>query len=170
MLDGDPDLADLHSDDRFRAIVTGSERARASATAALPTDPLIRQPEQPPAQAVLGLLHGRNETAEDVLDRWSTAHRALIVAPRSTQPFGMWAVGWDDPQRAEADVRHAVEVASSRVDLVGLPLLTTGFSQGAGLAIVLAAKRLPRVAGFIAVAPSAGWAQDLLGSDPLSVD
>ncbi len=79
------------------------------------------------------------------------------------QPFGMRAVCWDDPQRAEADVQHAMAVASSRVDLARLPLLTAGYSQGAAMAIALAAtRRLPGVVGFIAVTPAAGWALQLL--------
>ena len=170
-LEDDPDLTLLRADDRFRAIVAGSERARGSATAALPTEPLIRQAEQPPARAVLVLLHGRGQMAEDVLERWTAAGQALIVAPRSTQPFGMRAVCWDDPHRAEADVQRAVDIASSRSDVAGLPLLAAGFSQGAGLAIALAAKRRLRgVVGFIAVAPNVGLARDLIGADRRAVD
>ncbi len=51
LLDADPDLADLRSDDRFRAIVSGSERIRASVAAGLPTDPLLRPPVEPPAES-----------------------------------------------------------------------------------------------------------------------
>ena len=163
LLDADPDLADLRSDDRFRAIVSGSEQTRASVAAALSTDPLLRPPVEPPADVVLVLLHGRGESAEDIGDQWAAARRAFIVVPRSTQPLGMSAMCWDDPHRAEADIQRAVEVASSQENLAGLPLLTAGYSQGAALAIVLAARRrLPGVVGFIAVTPAAGWALQLL--------
>jgi len=171
LLDADPDLAGLRADDRFRAIVSGSERTRASVAAALPTDPLLRPPVEPPADSVVVLLHGRGELAEDIGDRWAAAHRAFLVMPRSTQPFGMRAVCWDDPHRAEADVQHAVEVASSRENLAGLPLLTAGCSQGAAMAIVLAARRrLPGIVGFIGVTPSAGWAPDLLDPGELHAE
>jgi len=171
LLDADPDLADLRSDDRFRAIVSGSERIRASVAAGLPTDPLLRPPVEPPADVVLVLLHGRGESAEDIGDQWAAARRAFIVVPRSTQPLGMSAMCWDDPQRAEADVLHAVEVASSQVNLAGLPLLTAGFSQGAAMAIVLAARRrLPGIVGFIGVTPSVGWAPDLLDPGELHAE
>lgn len=170
-LEADPDLTVLRADGRFRALVTGSEQARASAIASLSTEPLIRGVEQPPARAVLVLLHGRGQMAEDVLERWTAANQTLIVAPRSTQPFGMRTVCWDDPQRAEADVQHAVELASSWSDVAGLPLLTAGFSQGAGLAIALAAKRCPPgVVGFIAVVPNVGLARDLIGADRRAVE
>lgn len=170
-LEGDPDLALLRADDRFRALVAGSDQARASATIALLTEPLIRQAKQPPARAVLVVLHGRGGTAEDVIERWTAAGRAVIVAPRSAQPFGMRAVCWDDPHRAEADVQRAVDLASSRSDVAGLPLLAAGFSQGAGLAIALAAKRSVRgVVGFIAVAPNVGLARDLIGADRRAVE
>jgi len=163
LLDADPDLADLRGDARFRAIVSGSERMRASVAEGLPTDPLLRPPVEPPADSVVVLFHGRGEFAEDIGDQWAAARRAFIVVPRSTQPLGMSAASWDDSQRAEADIQRAVEVASSRVALARLPLLTAGYSQGAAMAIVLAAtRRLPGVVGFIAVTPAAGWALQLL--------
>ena len=102
LLEADPDLADLRADERFRAIVSGSERIRPSVAAGLPTDPLLRPPVEPPAGSVVVLLHGRGELAEDIGDQWAAASRAFIVVPRSTQPLSMSAVCWDDSHRAEA--------------------------------------------------------------------
>ena len=47
-----------------------------------------------------------------------------------------------------------------------LPLVIGGFSQGAALALFLAADgRLPGLMGCIAVAPSAAWTRELIGPD-----
>lgn len=169
MLEGDPDLASVRAEDCFRAIVTGSAGARASMTADLPTEPLIVPPDAAPVDAVVVLIHGRGETVEEIAERWrSASRRAMLIAPRSTQPFGMRTVCWDDAQRAEADVLTGVNAAMAQTQTSGIPVVTAGFSQGAGLAVVVAARRrLPGVVGVIGVAPSAGWALDLLGSDAI---
>ena len=169
MVEGDPDLRQLRTSDRFRRVVAASMRARAAAGRALPIQPLIREPVDPPALAALVVLHGRGQTAEDAVERWEGARRALLVVPRSTQLFGMRTACWDDPQRAEADVQRAVDIALQRDDAGALPLVLAGFSQGAGLAIVLAVRRrLPGVVGIVAVAPGGGWALEVLRDDRLS--
>jgi alpha/beta superfamily hydrolase len=72
--------------------------------------------------------------------------------PRSTQAFGMRSGCWDDPQAPEADVRRAVDSALADVD-DELPLLVGRFSQGAALAVYLAAEqRLQGIGACIAVA------------------
>lgn len=92
-----------------------------------------------------------------------------MVAPHSTQAFGMRSGCWDDLRRAETDVRRAVDTALAD-DGGDLPLVMGGFSQGAALAVLLAAEgRLPGIRGCIAVAPSAGWMGELIGPEQPSL-
>lgn len=135
----------------------------------VPTDPLIQPPVGGSGGYLLVVLHGRGRSAEEELEHWKAAEReGWIVAARSSQrlPAGS---SWDDPARSQADVLTALRVARSRISQPDLPVLISGFSQGAGLAVVLAAKRrLSGLVGFIAVAPSAGWARELLGPEEVS--
>ena len=165
-LEADPDLESLRGDELFRAIVEAGRRAQASAAARPPTEPIVRLPASGQPRAALVVLHGRAQRAEDVVEPWAAAPDALVVAPHSTQPFGMRSECWDDLPRAQGDVRRAVHSALDDRDRAALPLVVGGFSQGAALALVLAAnRRLSPVSGCVAVAPSAGWAREIIGPE-----
>lgn len=169
-LEADPDLARLRADDRFQAIVEIGRRAQASAAARPPREPIVRRPSSGPPRATLVVLHARGQRAEDVVEPWAGVPDVLLVAPHSTQPFDSRDACWDDPKRGEADVRRAVESAVPNDQSPDLPLVLAGFSQGAGLAVFLAAsRRLRGVSGSIAVAPTPAWARELIGPDPPSV-
>ena len=169
-LENDPDLEALHTSDRFRAIVEAGRAAHAAAGARPPAEPIVRPPATGQARAALVVLHARGERAEHAVERWTDAGDLLLVVPHSTQAFDMRSGCWDDPQVAQADVRRAVHSALAEVD-DKLPLLIGGFSQGAALAVYLAAdQRLQGIGGCIAVAPSAGWARELIGPDLPSLD
>ena len=116
-------------------------------------------------RASLVVLHGRGMRAEDVVDQWAGASDVLLVAPHSTQSFDMHTDCWDDAAIGEADASRAVEQARREWPEARPPLVVGGFSQGAGLAVILAATgRLPGVRGCIAVAPSARWASEVIGN------
>ena len=169
-LEADADLESLRTNDRFRAIVEAGRVAHAAVGARPPAEPIVRPPATGQARAALVVLHARGERAEHAVERWTDAGDLLLVVPHSTQAFDMRSGCWDDPQAAEADVRRAVDAALADVD-DKLPLLIGGFSQGAALAVYLAAdQRLQDIGGCIAVAPSAGWARELIGPDLPSLD
>jgi predicted esterase len=164
MLEADPDLEPMRADDRFRAIVESGRRAQASAAARPPVEPIVRLPASGQPRAALVMLHARGQRAQDVVEPFAAATDVLLVAPYSTQPFDTRDSCWDEPQRAEADVQRAVE--STLAGEVDLPLVVAGFSQGAALAVFLAAVgRLRGLVGCLAVAPSAAWARELIGSE-----
>lgn len=170
LLENDPDLESIRGDPRFEAIVVASKEARAASVETLPSEPVVQIPQLGPPQATLVLIHGRSEAADDIAIRWAPAERALIVAPRSSQLSGMQTMQWDDVDRAEADVRRGLQLASAHAQVLARPMVVGGFSQGAGLAIWLAVmQRLDGLAGFIAVAPSAAWARELIDSAHLSL-
>ena len=168
MLETDPDLALLRAGARFRAIVEAGRRAQALAAARPPVEPIVRLPASGQPRAALVMLHARGQRAEDVVEASAAATDVLLVAPHSTQPFDTRDSCWDEPQRAEADVRRAVD--SALAGWADLPLVVAGFSQGAGLAVFLAAAgRLRGLVGCLAVAPTAEWARELIGSEIHSV-
>ena len=169
-LEVDPDLEPLRSNDRFRTIVEAGRVAHAAAGRRPPAEPIVRHPATGHARAALVVLHARGERAEQAVERWTDAGNLLLVVPQSTQAFDMRSGCWDDPWAAEVDVRRAVDSTLADGD-DKLPLLIGGFSQGAALAVYLAAdQRLQGIGGCIAVAPSAGWARELIGPDLPSLD
>jgi len=164
MLEADPDLEALRTEDRFQAIVEAGRRAQASAAARPPRDPIVRPPASGKPLAALVALHARGQRADDMVEPWAAASDALLIAPHSTQPFDPRDGCWDDPQRAYADVRWAVD--RGLAGAAELPLVVTGFSQGAGLAVFLAARRrIAGLVGCIAMGPTARWARELIGAD-----
>ena len=171
MLKTDPDLAALRDDGRLAEVIARSEQARRAWGGSMPTAPVVRGLDSVPRRAAMILLHGRGEPPEAMLDRWPAVPGVGIVAPRSTQAFAMDAGCWDDPRQAQTDVERGVADALGEADAATVPRLLGGFSQGAGLALVLTTRHRPAgVLGVLAVAPSARWALDLLGSDRLEAD
>lgn len=162
----DPDLEPLRDDERFRAIVEAGRRAHTAEAARPRRDPIVRTASVPWPRAALVVLHARGQVADDVIDQWGEADDLLTIAPRSTQAFDMRTDCWDDPERADADVSHALNIALAAADVAGLPLIVAGFSQGAALALILTSRRRWRQAqGCFAVAPSAGWARQVIAED-----
>lgn len=165
-IEADPDLEPLRGDARFKAIAEAGRRGHAAAGPRPPREPIVKAPSSGRPRATLVALHARGMRAEDVVDQWGGATDLLLVAPHSTQQFDMRSDCWDDATIAEADVRHAAAGALGSADDARPPLVIGGFSQGAALALILAATgRLPGVRGCIAVAPSASWATEVIGAD-----
>lgn len=160
MLATDPDLAPLRDDGRLEAVIAASDAARRAWHGQMPTEPVVRDLDADPLRAVVILLHGRGEEAGGIIAQWPRLDGVAVVAPRSSQPFDMRAGCWDDVVQAEADVARARHAVVERTP-ADVPLVLGGFSQGAALALVLAARGQPiGPVGVVAVAPSARWALD----------
>jgi predicted esterase len=160
----DPHLSTLRQGSRFNAIINACEVARAKAGHWPRADPLVAPGPMSP-RAVLVVLHGRGQTAEEVLEQWVGATAvAHLVMPRSTQRFGMHTACWDDRRRAAWDVLRAVQHVRRRKVLRDLPLIVGGFSQGADVAIQLAITARVPATGFVAVAANADWSRAVRAS------
>lgn len=169
-LESDPDFEALRDTERFQTIINVSRRAQTEVAARPPRDPVMRSPSIDVPRGILVVLHGRGQTVDDVMGPWSTATDMLLAVPYATQPFDPQTGCWDDARRAEEDVRHAAKSATTAARAPRLPFVVAGFSQGAGLALYLTARRrLPGVVGCIAVAPTAAWSRELIGPGSLSV-
>ena len=98
------------------------------------------------------VLHGYGGTPEPIAEvyRASAARLgAILVVPRGQEKVGP-GFGWGVVEQAEYLVLQAIERTASK-RAVG-PIVLSGFSQGAGIALTLAARRPERFAGVVAVA------------------
>lgn len=123
-----------------------------------------RTPEPP--SPLLVALHGYGGTPEPLADlyRPSAARLgAILVVPQGQETVGS-GFGWGVVEQAEYLVEQAIaRTAAERP--VG-PVVLTGFSQGAGVALTMAARHPERYAGVVAVA---GWFEDRLVQLPARV-
>lgn len=108
---------------------------------------------------VIVALHGYGGTPEPLAELYrSSASRlgAVLVVPRGQEAVGQ-GYGWGIVEQAEYLVEQAIaRTAAERP--IG-PVVLTGFSQGAGVALTMAARHPERYAGVVAVA---GWFEERL--------
>lgn len=153
----DPDLASLQGDPGFeRLAAVCAERFAQAVKSAHPERIVLTPPVDTPAPyPVLLAFHGRNSDAASTLPYWeSLAERGWLVAlPQSSQVVGVRSYAWDGCQQSIEEAQRHFDELSSNYPVHWQRLVLAGFSQGAGLAILLALHRLLPAAGFIAVAP-----------------
>jgi predicted esterase len=153
----DEDLKSLQGREEFERLVETNNQVAKEALATSEPGRLVIEPEEPPARPypLLIALHGRNSNAADAalyygrlnLEGW------LVVLPESSQMEGWGSHTWDDPQQAEEEVeahyREILENYEIDVDKVVL----SGFSQGAGLALLMGLESEIPARGAILIAP-----------------
>lgn len=122
----------------------------------LPTEPL----------PLIVALHGYGGAPEPLAELYRTSAArlgALLVVPRGQEAVGR-GFGWGVVEQAEYLVEQAIaRTAAERP--VG-PVVLTGFSQGAGVALTMAARHPERYAGVVAVA---GFYEERLAPLPARV-
>lgn len=133
---------------------------------------LTLAPKRSPKGAAAGplplivALHGYGGTPAPIAEVYrASASRlgALLVVPRGQETVGR-GFGWGVVEQAEYLVEQAIaRTAAERP--VG-PIVLTGFSQGAGIALTMAARHPERYAGVVAVA---GWFEERLAPLPEGV-
>lgn len=113
------------------------------------SDPAERPQAAPP---LIVALHGYGGTPEPLAELYRpSANRlgAVLIVPQGQEVVGR-GFGWGIVEQAEYLVEQAVaRTAAERP--IG-PVVLTGFSQGAGVALTMAARRPERYAGVVAVA------------------
>ncbi|MEO7793467.1 MAG: alpha/beta hydrolase-fold protein [Thermoanaerobaculia bacterium] len=111
-------------------------------------------------------LHGYGGTPEPIAELYrASASRlgAILVVPRGQETVGR-GFGWGIVEQAEYLVLQAIDRAAAERP-VG-PVVLTGFSQGAGVALTMARRYPGKFAGVVAVA---GWFEERLAPVPLRV-
>lgn len=108
-------------------------------------------------------LHGYGGTPEPIAEAFRAAASrlgALLVVPRGQEGVGN-GFGWGVVEQAEYLVLEAI-ARTAKERPIG-PVVLTGFSQGAGVALTMAARYPERFAGVVAVA---GWFEERLAPVP----
>ncbi len=132
----------------------GLERAKPLLASAplLTIEPRRRPATGTGALPLIVALHGYGGTPEPLAELYRAAATrlgAILVVPRGQEVVGQ-GFGWGIVEQAEELVLRAIaRTAAERP--VG-PVVLTGFSQGAGVALTLAARYPERFAGVVAVA------------------
>ncbi len=120
-------------------------------------------PPLPPLPPLIVALHGYGGTPEPIAEAYRLAASrlgAILVVPRGQEVVGR-GFGWGVVEQAEYLVHQAIaRTAAERP--IG-PVVLTGFSQGAGVALTMAARFPERFAGVVAVA---GWFEERLAPLP----
>lgn len=102
-------------------------------------------------EVVLIVLHGYGGNAESTLERWKStalAIDALLVVPRAVRPAGS-GFTWADTNETELLTRNALRHAASQGYSIDRPLIVSGFSEGANMALELVMNEDFRLIGAI---------------------
>jgi len=170
LLSEDEDFAVLHKNARFTRII---EKCRSRAGIAVATaqprlemvssDDTITKP-----LPLLIFLHGWGSRPALIKSYFTdlSRRRWLIALPQSSLPVSADTYCWDDPDKAEQEIRHHLDYVMGRFPIDPNRVVIGGFSQGGGLAVNLALNSPLNFAGFLAVAPARVNLEKLL--DPRS--
>jgi predicted esterase len=87
-------------------------------------------------------LHRRGETARGFAEIWSplVSEGWTLVVPQSSEPYDSASFCWDDRERALAEVRQHIEDCHRKRGLAVEGMVMAGASQGATLALEIAAE------------------------------
>lgn len=147
-LDGEPALDSVRTLPGFTAArdaiaarrKEGFERFRQAASEATP---LVVWPDGKPGKVkmILLALHGAGGTGKEMADVWKDVarkHQALLIAPDALRPAGS-GYAWVFMDEGEWWVLENVKRARAQWNLPDTPVVLTGYSQGANLALRIGA-------------------------------
>lgn len=167
LLRSDTDLASLRDHPGYLVAVelveaADARRSRAFKERTQRSQPLIYPPE-PAADGgeatadgklpMVVFLHGRGGRAEPMAQLWRPSVArigAVLVVPEAFEPFGN-GFQWGVVEDAIYQVEHAIEYAAARYPIDRERVIIAGFSQGAYVSLVAAARDPRRFAGVVAI-------------------
>jgi predicted esterase len=156
----DPDLESIRDRPEFRAVEAGCVRLGQQQTAVLDPELMVRTPSDYSDEynwPSLMVFHQRyGERPELSAEPWSPAVLSgmVLAALWSSQVYCSDGRCWDNLQSAEKDVKWATSQLRDKYVVDLKRFVFGGFSQGGGLSIYSALKRLAPNRGFVAVASS----------------
>ena len=162
LLDTDPSLDPIRGRPEFASARATIEKRRAEnfekfREAASRTAPLVFLPEGLDARDVriiIVALHGFGGNGKEMAAVWQATakkHHAVVIAPDALRPAGQ-GFSWTFLDEGEWWTLEALRRIREELHLESVPVILTGFSQGANLALRLGARHPETFAGVIAVA------------------
>jgi predicted esterase len=114
-------------------------------------DPQVRPARRAPATGTLVTLHGGGADPRAYAELWrdATPDAWTVVAPVGSVPFSESEWAWSRPD-------HSIGEVVDQLDALGVPppVVVAGYSQGSGVAALLAWQGPVAAAGLIMVAPT----------------
>jgi hypothetical protein len=144
-LEKDPDLAALRAKPKFKGIVSGAAKNRASGDAAVVKEGVFLLPKNG-ALAILLLLHDKESdpfTVSGPFTDVALSHRLLVAAPRGPGRSAKKRFGWGSAERARKAIDAAVDAARRKAGNPKLPVLLVGVGRGGTEAFTAAARSAP---------------------------
>ncbi len=144
-LEKDPDLAALRAKPKFKGIVSGAARNRASGDAAVVKEGVFLVPKNG-ALAILLLLHDKESdpfTVSGPFTDVALSHRLCVAAPRGPGRSARKRFGWGSADRARKAINAAVDAARRKAGNQKLPVLLVGVGRGGTEAFTAAARSAP---------------------------
>jgi tetratricopeptide (TPR) repeat protein len=145
-LEKDPDLASLRTSPKWKAVVSGAAKNRASGDAAVVKEGVFLMPKEKPL-AILLLVHDKQSDPYAVSNPFADvalSHRLFLAAPRGPGRSAKKRFGWGSPERAAKAIEAAVDAARKKAGDPKLPVLLVGVGRGGTEAFTVAAKKLPK--------------------------
>ncbi|GER89901.1 alpha/beta hydrolase [Dictyobacter vulcani] len=155
-LETDEDLVSLHPLPAFQAMVEICRQRLIEAQTTTRPDLLVVPPEkQGGSLPLLMALHGNWSNARDTQEHWRniTTRGWLLGVPQSSQIIGQHSYVWDDRQKGTHEVCEHLTTLNKVHVIDPERVVVGGFSQGSGLAILLALHQSIKTCGFVVLAP-----------------
>jgi predicted esterase len=157
LLRNDPDLALLQGLSEFETIVRTCEALHQEFEKENPAEILVYPPEKgisSPTPFMI-LLHSRSGNPEEMAFPYLSLIQQgwLVAVVKSSQMLFPGGYSWDDRERAYKDILDMVDELKNNFPANFSPMVVSGFSQGGGLALEIAIKRLLPVDGALVVSP-----------------
>jgi predicted esterase len=157
LLRKDTDLASLQGLPEFETIVRTCETLHQESEKENPAEILVYPPEKgifSPTPLMI-LLHSRSGNPEEMMFPYLGLIQQgwLVAVVKSSQILFPGGYSWDDRERAYKDILDMVDELKRNFPASFSPMVVSGFSQGGGLALEIATKRLLPLDGALAIAP-----------------
>ena len=129
-----------------RKCIEMQEQVKPDRTLLLPDDTSAELP-------FLIALHGRNGNKDSNLEFWDVARRRgwLVLSPQSRQALFEGSYCWDNAEQGLQDILYHVEEVTRTHQVDPKRIVIGGFSQGSGMGIYTALKKVTSARGFIGI-------------------
>ena len=138
----------------FKQLVAESNRKCIEMQEQVKPDRMLLLPDDTSAELpFLIALHGRNGNKDSNLEFWDVARRRgwLVLSPQSRQALFEGSYCWDNAEQGLQDILYHVEEVTRTHQVDPKRIVIGGFSQGSGMGIYTALKKVTSARGFIGI-------------------